>query len=243
MTRRTMTVAALAATVGGVAFHFYLVRFELEMAGGPSRPVLMTTRDLALGEPITRGMLDVKELPESYIEERHIASEDLERILGARATAAVKGGGTLLWTDLDTLQDGRTLAGLVRVGMRGFSLQDRDVSFDGLLRPGDRVDVVLTPVAPPAEAITLLSNVLVLTVAGDLGLGAEEAQRAREGVTLSVTPEQATLLAQREGTGRLRLTLRNPQDAWVPGLAQQPESARPPRTTEPSAWVARNHDE
>lgn len=228
MSRETMAGAALVATVGAIAFHFYLRRFEAEMAGGTPRSVLIATQDLALGEVITRAALDVKEVPESYVEERHIPAEDLERVLGARVTSALHSGGSLFWTDLDTMQDGRTLSGLVRVGMRGYALSERDASFDGLLRPGDRVDVVFTPAEERSDSSILLSNALVLTVGGDLGHdGAGLTREAGGRVTLSITPEQATALAQREGTGRLRLTLRNPQDAVVPRSAAALSAASP----------------
>jgi len=218
MGRKIMGAAALAAMVGAVSFHFYLQRFEAEVAGGEPRAVLMAVRDLALGEVLTRSVLDVKEVPERYVEERHIDGNDLERVLGARVTSAVQGGGALLWSDLDTMQDGRTLSGLVRVGLRGYALSERDASFDGLLRPGDRVDVVFTAAEEGrAETSTLLTNVLVLTVGADLGQEGGAALHEGGGrVTLSVTPEQAQVLAQHEGRGRLRLTLRNPQDALVP---------------------------
>ncbi|MFT3928083.1 MAG: Flp pilus assembly protein CpaB [Myxococcales bacterium] len=215
MSRQAMAATALIATAGALAFHFYLRRFELEMAGGEPRPVLITTSDLTLGQVITRSTLDAKDVPESYVEERHILANDLERVLGARVTSAIPGGGALLWTDLDTMQDGRTLSGLVRVGMRGYALSERDASFDGLLRPGDRVDVVFIEAETREEATTLLTNVLVLTVGADLGDEGHGAAREAGRVTLSVTPEQAALLALREGVGRIRLTLRNPQDAVV----------------------------
>lgn len=237
MSRQAKGAAAAAAIVGALSLHFYLRRFELEMAGGTPRAVVMATQDLALGEVITRGALDVKELPESYVEERHISGDDLERVLGARVTSAIQGGGALLWSDLDTMQDGRTLSGLVRVGMRGYALSQRDASFDGLLRPGDRVDVVFTPAEESKTASTLLSNVLVLTVGGDLGQeGAEIMRDAGGRVTLSVTPEQAIALAAREREGRLRLTLRNPQDALVP------QSKSTPLEANLSTTAGRSHD-
>ncbi len=226
MSRQAKGAAAVAAIAGALSFHFYLRRFELEMAGGIPRAVVMATQDLALGEVITRGALDVKELPESYVEERHISGDDLERVLGARVTSAIQGGGALLWSDLDTMQDGRTLSGLVRVGMRGYALNQRDANFDGLLRPGDRVDVVFTPAEEMKAASILLSNVLVLTVGGDLGQDGTEVMREAGGrITLSVTPEQATALAAHEREGRLRLTLRNPQDALVPKPSLEPLEA------------------
>jgi pilus assembly protein CpaB len=191
----------------------------------------MVTRDLALGELVTRSVLDVKELPEAFVEARHIMAEDLERVVGTRVTSSVESGSSLLWTDLDTMQDGRTLSGLVRVGMRAYALPERDVTFDGLLRPGDRVDVLFTPTGFAAadkklEATTLLTSVLVLTVGRDLGEADKKAKEVRSGhVTLSVTPAQAELLAQREGTGRFRLSLRNPQD--VVALDERPEERDP----------------
>ena len=226
MSRKTMVAAASLAAVGAAAFHFYLRRFEAEMAGGAPQAILVATQDLALGEVITRAALDVKEVPESYVEDRHIAGDDLERVLGARVTSSVHSGGALFWTDLDTMQDGRTLSGLVRVGMRAYALHERDASFNGLLRPGDRVDVVFTPAENRSDATTLLTNVLVLTVGADLGQeGVELAREAGGRVTLSITPEQATVLAQREGTGKIRLTLRNPHDAVVPKPAALPAVA------------------
>jgi Flp pilus assembly protein CpaB len=216
-----MATAAILGFAGMGGLHLYLRRFEDEIAGGERRSVVMATRDLELGEVLTHGALDVKDIPESYLEERHILGQDLERALGARVTSAVAGGGAVLWTDLDAMQDGHTLSGLVRVGMRAFTLPERDLSFDGLLRPGDRVDVVFTPGTLGGEASVLVANVLVLTVGGNLGQGDLDPKRDGGHVTLSVSPEQANLLAQREGLGRMRLSLRNPEDALVAAPARE----------------------
>jgi pilus assembly protein CpaB len=224
--RTRLTLSAAAAASGIFLSHVYLARYEREMAGGAPQQVLMVTRDLALGELVTRSVLDTKELPEAFVEARHIMAEDLERVVGTRVTSSVESGSSLLWTDLDTMQDGRTLSGLVRVGMRAYTLPERDVTFDGLLRPGDRVDVLFTPTDKKLEATTLLTSALVLTVGRDLGEGDKKEKDLRAGrVTLSVTPAQAELLAQREGTGRFRLSLRNPQDAVA--LDDKPEERDP----------------
>jgi len=230
--KRTATVWALgSALLGGAALHLYLARYELEVAGGVPTPVVMATRDIALGDVITRSAIDVRELPERYIEERHVLLSDLERILGTRATAAVGSGSTLLWSDLDVSQEGRTLSGLVRTGMRAFTLPEREVSFDGLLRPGDRVDVLFTPSGGLSGTVTLLQSALVLTVGNDLGedgVGRPRTAGQAGHVTLSVRSEQAQLLANSEARGTLRLALRNPQDlvlaeSAAPGAS--PESA------------------
>jgi Flp pilus assembly protein CpaB len=110
------------------------------------------------------------------------------------------------------MQEGHTLSSLVRVGMRAFALPESEVSFEGMLRPGDRVDVLLSPSDARTVAKTLLENVLVLTVGGKLGQDEVDAEHAAGRVTLSVTPAQAELLAAHEEESTLRLALRNPQD-------------------------------
>jgi Flp pilus assembly protein CpaB len=116
----------------------------------------------------------------------------------------------LLWSDLDQAPEGRTLAGLVRSGKRAFTLPGTDVGFSGLLQPGDRVDVLFT--RADGGTLTLLQNVLVLTVSSDQGAAAPARVQPAERVTLSVDLEQAQLLAASEGRGVLRLALRNPLD-------------------------------
>jgi pilus assembly protein CpaB len=214
--------------LGASGLHLYLARYEREVGGGEPKGVVVATRDIALGDVITRAALDTRELPERYVEERHIAFEDLAHVLGARATSAVSSGAALLWSDLDVAQDQGTLAALVRTGMRAFTLPERDVTFDGLLRPGDRVDVLFTPAEGSEPTSTLLQSALVLTVGRDLGraggAAASLAERAAR-VTLSVSPVQAQRLASAERRGSLRLALRNPQDFVIsPSTATQPSS-------------------
>jgi pilus assembly protein CpaB len=208
------TLLALGAALLGVGcLHVYLARYEHEVAGGAQHSVLVLTRDLAPGTVISRAALDYRDLPERYLEERHIEGRDLARVLGARASTALASGSTLLWSDLESARADHSLAGLVRVGMRAYALAARELRFDGLLRPGDRVDVLFTP--PGSGTRTLLQNVLVLTVGGELTRDLGEDHRSpREGaaITLSLALEQAQQLAQSEGQGALRLVLRNPQD-------------------------------
>lgn len=223
---RILVLAALGvALLVAFVLQPQLLGLARDLAQGSSRSVVVLTRDLALGEPITRAALDYRDLPERYLEERHIEAHDLERVLGARAAAQVPTGSALLWSDLDLAAEGRTLAGLVRAGKRAFTLPPGDLGFTGLLRPGDRVDVLFTHV--DGSTATLLQNVLVLTVGSDLGGAAESAHtrvraemlppdaqpaRASDRVTLSVDLAQAQRLAASEGRGALRLALRNPLD-------------------------------
>ncbi|MEY4511668.1 MAG: hypothetical protein RLZZ450_3790 [Pseudomonadota bacterium] len=207
---RTALAALAVALLAVTSLHPQLTRRARELIEGPSRSVVVLARDLALGAPISRAALDFRELPERYLEERHIEAHDLERVLGARAATTVPTGSALLWSDLDQAPEARTLAGLVRSGKRAFTLPGTDVGFSGLLRPGDRVDVLFT--RAEGGSLTLLQNVLVLTVGSDQGAAASARVQPSERVTLSVDLEQAQLLAASEGRGVLRLALRNPLD-------------------------------
>ena len=212
MKNKPLITGIVAAALGGLALHVYLARFELEAAGGAPRQVVTVTQDLGLGETITRSAVSLRALPERYVEERHILADQLERVVGTRVTSQVASGSTLLWSDLDIMQSSRTLSGLVRAGMRAFTLADRQVDFDGLLRPGDRVDLLFTASGDSAETRTLLQNVLVLTVGSDLGQEDEHKTTRHGSVTLSVSIEQAQVIAHGVGRGAMRLALRNTQD-------------------------------
>jgi pilus assembly protein CpaB len=215
-----------AAALGAALLHLYLARYEAEAVGGAPRALLMVTRDLALGDVLSQGDLGVRQVPERYVEERHVLATDLARVLGARVTSSLPSGSTLRYADLDVGDGSRTLASLVRPGMRGYSLVQGASTFDGLLRAGDRVDVLWAPSEGQARAATLLENVLVLTVAGRLAEDATNADPPRRSaaVTLSLQAEQAELLAEHERQGRLLLTLRNPHDVELRAEAPVPPS-------------------
>ena len=77
---------------------------------------------------------------------------------------------------------------------------------------GDRVDVLLED---NGQSETLLERVLVLTVGQSLKRDDESkptAVRTGDGVTLSVTQEQANELFSASSRGKLALVLRNPDD-------------------------------
>jgi pilus assembly protein CpaB len=176
-------------------------------------------------------MIGIRNLPSSYIEERHIQAADAQRIIGVRVSMGVKANESLLWTDLaTTAQQRRDLSGLVRNGMRAVTVRaDLTSNFGGLLRPGDRVDALLTTTRGDTRenvTIPLLQNVLVLAVGADTGAQElpgrrEERQRFNE-VTVSTTVEQAQILTFAQQAGTLTLILRNPDDIAI--LEELPET-------------------
>jgi pilus assembly protein CpaB len=216
MSRRALIVAAVAALLGAVSLHLYLDRFEQEAAGGRPRGVVFATRDLERGAVLGQADVAVRGLPERYVDERQVGEVDLARVLGSRLTTAVPGGSSLFWSDLDAEERDLALASLVRPGLRGYALPGASFGARASLRAGDRVDVLWSEAGSAARTTLLLQNLLVLDAGSGAGAG-----RASP-ITLSVSSEQAPVLAHAERHGVLTLTLRNPHDVALSERAGSP---------------------
>jgi pilus assembly protein CpaB len=208
-----------AAGLAAFLSHLYLARLEAEVSGGPRVAVLVASEDIPVGAALTEKQLAVRDIPRAYVEGRQVRAAEVKKVIGVRAAGGLKANETLLWTDLAKFSDrARVLSGLVQNGMRAVPLDVRSADFDGLLRAGDRVDVLFSTGAKGEEGSTqtLLQNLLVLSVGGALDRGeAENAPNARGAVTLSATIEQAQILTQAQLRGRLSLTLRNTDDVTL----------------------------
>jgi pilus assembly protein CpaB len=225
---RALIIALAIAGVGATCLFMYIARFEAETSGGPKVPVLVATRDIKLGESLTQGMLGIRNLPQAYLEERHVRTGDMQAVLGAQVSSALRANEAVLWSDLATRRSaGRVLAGLILPGMRALTINAGSESvFSGLLRPGDRVDVFYSRAqgSGPLATAVLLQNLVVLAVGVDTG--ETRADRVSgTAITLSVTTEQAQLLTHARMSGKLGLVLRNSDDIVVNSKVPEVSSA------------------
>jgi pilus assembly protein CpaB len=234
MNRKALWVSVGAVLIGLLLMVVYQRQFERETSGGPKIRILFAVSDIAAGEALQAAKLGFREIPEAYLEDRHIRQSDMNRVIGVQVAGQVRANQALLWTDLSTTSNGRReLSLLVRPGMRAVTVRaDGTSSFSGLIRAGDRVDVFATMSRTTQEGdrvtLPLLQNVLVLAAGRDLG---GEVQSAQQGgtqgnsggqarmdvsmVTLSVTLEEAALLVFAQDRGRLSMVMRNADDINV----------------------------
>lgn len=218
-------LVSIGAGLGSLILgQLYLQRLEVEVSGGPKVAVLVAAADLPVGGTLTEARLAVRDIPQAYVEGRQVKASDLKKVLGTRVTAGLQANETLLWTDLAKFSDQRRiLSGLVQQGSRAVALDSRSSDFQGLLRPGDRVDVLLTA-SDKGGTATLLQNLLVLSVGSNIARVDDDAPKgsSRGGsVTVSATLEQAQVLAEAQQHGRLTLVLRNADDiTLVDGLPE-----------------------
>lgn len=93
-------------------------------------------------------------------------------------------------------------------------------AFSNLMRPGDRVDVLLTKAKPGPEGkvvtLPLLQNLLVLAVGSSFtATDHAAAEGSSSSIALLVTLDQASLLAHARRDGTLSLVLRNENDLEI----------------------------
>lgn len=232
---RTLLLASAALLVAGfLSFWMYQQEYRVERGGGPTVEVVSARIDIELGQPVRAEWLTTEEIPQSYLEERHIPATAMRDLIGLPLAQRVLAGETILRTDLSALSDSRrTLSGAIPSGQRAVTIMARATStFGGLLRPGDRVDVLLTvgsrELPDTWRQVVVLENVLVLAVGQEFEVrevaeasSARDAREVRFGratnITLQVSLEQSALLTVARQRGGLTLLLRNPNDVRVGG--------------------------
>ena len=98
-------------------------------------------------------------VPRAYVEQRAVRSSEREKIIGVRAGNALKPQDTLLWSDLSLGNEERELSSLVQPGRRAVTVRASQAGSDpagnGLVRPGDYVDVTITA---PCDLNTIVPN-------------------------------------------------------------------------------------
>ena len=232
MNRVALLTSLAVAVFGFVLLTAYVRQFQREATGGDPVELLAMRRDVAAGVPLTDQMLVVRTLPENYLEDRQVLASDLSKVLGVRASIGLTANQTLLWTDLATTpQDRGSFSSRIPRGMRAMSIAVAGRrAFSNLMRPGDRVDLLLTKAKPGPEGkvvtLPLLQNLLVLAVGSNFGATDEEASAGgASSIALLVTLDQASLLAQARRDGTLSLVLRNEDDLEIhEGLAETDDS-------------------
>ncbi|MCB9666543.1 MAG: Flp pilus assembly protein CpaB [Myxococcales bacterium] len=218
MNTKALGIAVILAGLGTGALLLYMKKFEQQASGGAPVAVVFATREIPMGSVVKEDMLGVRAIPESYVEDRHIRASDAARIIGVRVQTGLKPSESLLWSDLATSRHNRDLSSLVQSGMRAITISATQTStFGGLLRPGDRVDILFSDTAKDSHDTTrpLIQNVLVLAAGSETGKESMSRNRSFNQVTVSASREQAQLLAHAKNRGTLTLILRNPNDIKI----------------------------
>lgn len=181
--------------------------------------VVVANADLAWGTKLTSEMVVMQEVPAGVLPEGHFTSLDAikDRVL----LIDIKRNELLMESKLAPI--GTTsggVAGITDVNKRAMSVKVDDViGVAGFIKPGDRVDVMVT-IEPEsgkqAHAISkmILESVKVLAAGTQMERkGKDEEPVQVQVITVEVDVEEAEKLALASTQGRLRLALRNPMNS------------------------------
>jgi pilus assembly protein CpaB len=262
MSARSLILLLVALLIAGTAA--YIARTvliaqrpaEQPLVAQPAPPppsnasILAAAADLPAGTLLKPEHLKWQPWPENAITPGYFveASAKIDDLIGAVVRRGIGAGEPIQGTAIVKPGERGFLAAVLRPGMRAIAIGISDTSgIDGLILPGDRVDLLLTHDLPGQNgegsdkrraSETVLENIRVLAIGRTLDdLKGEPADGKT--ATLEVTPKQAEMVAVAVELGRIQLSLRSlatpgkdvPVSAAIePGTADsgiEPSSAMP----------------
>lgn len=189
--------------------------------------VVVASRDLVKGDVLDERTLAIREIPRDFVSDQAVRPGQFESVKGKVLQENLSAGQAVLLSFLgdefpfdfsDTLADQR----------RAMTIQiDELNSFSGLLRPGNRIDLMVNSSLGSGSGRNVspvLENVEVLATGRETALDYEEKvrimrlagnvrpDRSYSTITLNVSPQEAALITIAQGEGDLFALLRNRQD-------------------------------
>jgi pilus assembly protein CpaB len=191
---------------------------KAEAATIKASKVAVPTADLVWGTKLTREMFELIDYPAGSLPEGHFS--DLDGINDRVLLVDVKRNELLLESRLAPL-DGKTggVTAVTDPNKRAMSVKVDDViGVAGFIKPGDRVDVMVTleqgGAREKAVSKMILENLKVLAAGTQMERkGKDEEPKPVQVITVEVDVEEAEKLALASTQGKLRLALRNPLNA------------------------------
>lgn len=234
-------VAIVSGLVAALLVTIYLQQIENKYRKAAIKPepvkvtVVVPKADLSKGTLLNAGNVAAREVPEIFLPSNAIQAKDFKLILNRTLVNPVQKGRPMTWEAV-TGKAVETFSENVELGRRAKSIRVNKIdSFDGLLRPGDRIDLVgrftrdqlgLDPVdddLPANVVLPVLQNVEVLS-AGREDLHGRKYELSKTNSTdgfnmefsvinLNLTPHQIAKVELAESLGQFTAVLRHPEDS------------------------------
>lgn len=208
LTRLTAILGALA--IGAVVFAlatFASAQARLSSVDTETVPVCTTVQAIKAGTVIEANMLTMQDIPVSLAAEGAISTR--EETIGKLAVEPIPANGQITAGALASSEPAASLAGALDAGSRAISVAvDAETGLAGLIRHGDRVDVL-------SEGRAIVENAKVIAVDSSLSETLEEYAT----VTVQVSPEDAIAIQAAQELAPVRLSMRAAADALTEEVA------------------------
>ncbi len=175
----------------------------------PSK-IVVAKKNLRVGEILDYDNLAIREMPKGFIHASAISSEFADTVVGKRIMQSLNAGESLL-TNFLASRTGSGFSNLIEEGKRALTFPvDIVSSMSGLLRPGDKIDIMVTLRKGKSVTRPLLKNVTILAtgaIIDDEGRFTESG--AYQTVTISVSPINAAKITHAREVGNMTVMLRS----------------------------------
>lgn len=202
LTRLTAVLGALA--IGAVVFAlatFASAQARLSSVDTETAPVCTAVQAIKAGTVIEANMLTLQDVPVPLAAEGAIGTR--EEAVGKLAVEPIPANGQITASALASSEPAASLAGALDAGSRAISVAvDAETGLAGLIRHGDRVDVL-------SEGRAIVENAKVIAVDSSLSETLEEYAT----VTVQVSPEDAIAIQAAQELAPVRLSMRSAADA------------------------------
>lgn len=227
--KRTMAIALLCGIVSALLSALYLNSLETNYRKGAQKEAVLTAkRYIDQGATISPDLLEERSIPKEYIQPRAVQSfkeiSDKEGRPIYIAVVPVERGEQMLITKLSMLGVDTGISSVIPTGKRAVTLSFDADEVLGLIKPGNRTDLIGifsyrdNRGQEQEESVQILQNVLVLSVGKSiLGSAAESRKDANAAaatseaklpVSFAVSPDEAQALTLASEKSRIRLSLR-----------------------------------
>ena len=208
----------IALVVAIVSYSYLQKKTAVQVQSVETQPLVVAAVDMPWGEVLSTSTVKLQSYlkasppPGAFTDPSQVAGRTLlypvvigEPILESKLapqTAAAGGVGAIITP--------KKRAMAVRV--------DKVIGVSGFIRPGSRVDVLVTiaPKSTDAGPMTkiVLENILVLAIGSEMEkAGKQEKPTVVDVITMEVTPEEGEKLALSATEGKLQMALRNSTDS------------------------------
>lgn len=175
--------------------------------------VVVAKRTLTAGIVLRPSDLALRKVPKDFVHAEAIRESQAGGVIGHPMLNTLNPGEPLLRSHV-AQSAGAGFSNLVKDGRRALTFPvDNISSVNGLLRPGDKIDLLAT-LRDKGEAVTLplLKNVEILATGVNVNENVDIQERGYQTITLMVTPKEAASIVHAREVGSLTVTLRTQTD-------------------------------
>ena len=199
LNKKVLLIAVVLGLATAVALNFYIKSLDKPaMVTIPHAEIVVAKSTIPAHTRITADMLDKQSIPSDVLHPEAITSMD--KVVGGITRSEIIKGEQVLSSRVVMDETKASLSYRIPENMRAISLPVGEVSgVAGYISPGDRIDIIVTytdeDIVKQTTTYTVFQNLLVLAT-GEFTKEKDNDERQVVGtLTISVTPEQAELLA------------------------------------------------